>query len=53
LNPLTKEAATNLLISEDTYRMVQDQVNIGKTTTVHVKGKTGEYMLYEVVGLGD
>ncbi len=48
-----KEAATNLLISEDTYRMVQDQVNIGKTTTVHVKGKTGEYMLYEVVGLGD
>jgi class 3 adenylate cyclase len=39
------------LISDDTYNQVKDRVHIGKTTRVMVKGKTGEHMLYEVVGL--
>lgn len=46
-----KEAGTNLLISDDTYAQIKDYVKIGRTTRVMVKGKTGEHMLYEVVGL--
>lgn len=46
-----KEAGTRFLISDDTYHQVKDQVVIGKTTRVSVKGKTGEHTLYEVVGL--
>lgn len=47
-----KEAGTRLLISEDAFRQVSGQVQVGKTTRVMVKGKSGEYMLYEVVGAG-
>lgn len=46
-----KEAGTRLLISDDTYNEVQDYVQVGKTTRMMVKGKTGEHMLYEVVGV--
>jgi adenylate cyclase len=46
-----KDAGTNLLISDDTYAQVRDQVEVGRTVRVSVKGKTGEYLLYEVVGL--
>jgi adenylate cyclase len=46
-----KDAGTRLLISDDTFNEVQMQVQVGKTTRVMVKGKTGEHMLYEVVGL--
>jgi adenylate cyclase len=46
-----KDAGTRFLISDDTYHRVKDHVQIGKTTRVMVKGKTGEHMLYEVVGL--
>ncbi len=45
-----KEAGTNLLISEDTYQQVREQVRIGKTLAVELKGKSGSYTLYEVVG---
>ncbi len=46
-----KDAGTRLLISDDTFNEVQMQVEVGKTTRVMVKGKTGEHMLYEVVSL--
>jgi adenylate cyclase len=46
-----KEAGTRLLISDDTFNAVQEAVQVGKTTRVMVKGKTGEHTLYEVVGL--
>lgn len=47
----TKQVGASLLISEDTYNEVKDFVAIGKTDTVSLKGKSGDYMLYEVVGL--
>jgi adenylate cyclase len=46
-----KEVGTKLLVSEDSYREVAAKVTIGKTARVHVKGKTGEYELYEITGL--
>jgi adenylate cyclase len=46
-----KEAETRFLISADTYDHVQDKVVTGKQTLVSLKGKSGNYELYEVIGL--
>jgi adenylate cyclase len=46
-----KETGTHLLISDDTYEPIKDRVQVGKSVTIMVKGKTGEHMLYEVVGV--
>jgi adenylate cyclase len=46
-----KQAGTRLLISEETYNEVKDQVQIGKTINASLPGKTGEYTLYEVTGI--
>jgi adenylate cyclase len=48
-----KEAGTHFLISEDTYNLVKDQVQLGRQVRLTLKGKSGEYNLYEVVGLID
>lgn len=46
-----KEAGTRILISEDTYQAIRNDITTGKTCRLSLKGKTGEYMLYEVTGL--
>lgn len=47
-----KALGTKFLISEDTYREVRLEVRAGKKhTSVTLPGKSGEYSLYEVVGL--
>ena len=46
-----KQAGTRLLISEETYREVNERVHLGKTVRVTIPGKTGEYTLNEVIGL--
>lgn len=47
-----KEAGTNLLISEDTYELVKEHVLTGKRcSNLTFRGKSGEYVLYEVVGV--
>ena len=46
-----KEAGTRFLISEDTYALVQDQVQLGQQVRLTLPGKTGKYNLYEIVGL--
>jgi adenylate cyclase len=46
-----KQAGTRLLISEETYNEVRDQVQAGKTIHATLPGKTGEYVLYEVTAL--
>ncbi|MBI3734000.1 MAG: adenylate/guanylate cyclase domain-containing protein [Chloroflexi bacterium] len=48
-----KEAGTHMLISEDTYRAVQERVTVRQRIPVQVRGKTGEYILYEVVSLAE
>src|SRR6185369_14134809 len=46
-----KPAGTSLLISEETYNEVKNQVLVGKTTRAILPGKIGEYTLYEVISL--
>jgi adenylate cyclase len=46
-----KKAGTNFLISEDTYALVKDQIQLGKRAHVTLPGKSGKYRLYEVTGL--
>jgi adenylate cyclase len=46
-----KQAGTQFLISADTYALVKEQVLVGRRVRLRLPGKTGEYDLYEVVGL--
>lgn len=48
-----KQAGTEFLISEDTYAQVKDRVRVGKQARVTIAGKSGEYTLYEVIGIID
>jgi adenylate cyclase len=43
-----KKAGTRFLISEETYALVRDQVQVGKQVSLVIPGKTGKYRLYEV-----
>jgi len=47
-----KELGTRFLISEDTYNEVRDHVRVNRCC-IHVtlRGKSGEYVLYEVIGV--
>ena len=47
-----KEMGTKFLISEETYHQVRDHVRVNRCC-IHVtlRGKSGEYILYEVIGL--
>ena len=46
-----KEVGTNFLISEETYKQVEAQVEVKRCVRMPIKGKSGEYLLYEVAGL--
>ena len=46
-----KQAGTNLLISEETYAEVKNSVKTGRTIQVSLPGKTGEYTLFELIGV--
>ncbi len=44
-----KKAGTRFLISEETYTLVKDRVQVGKKVSLDLHGKTGKYRLYEVL----
>ncbi|MDN5205524.1 adenylate/guanylate cyclase domain-containing protein [Fulvivirgaceae bacterium BMA10] len=46
-----KKTNTKFLISEETYSAVRDQITIGKDFSMEIRGKKGEYKLYEVLGI--
>ncbi len=46
-----KQLGTHFLISEDAYREVAEEVCIKGVFEVPLKGKHGQYRLYEVTGL--
>jgi adenylate cyclase len=49
-----KETGTKFLISENTYHQVRDHVRVNRCGAhVTLKGKSGEYILYEVIGLSE
>ena len=45
-----KNAGTNFLISEDAYEQVGHEVEVNQCPPWEVRGKTGVFQLYEVVG---
>lgn len=47
----TKEVGARLLVSEAMLRAVEGRVTTGKTARVTVKGKSGEHVLHEILGL--
>jgi adenylate cyclase len=48
-----KEYGTQLLISEHAYAEVRQQTRVGREfADTALKGKSGRYKLYEIVGLG-
>lgn len=51
IEAMNKEMGTQLLISESVYEQVKDQIEVGKQCQGTIRGKTGEYSLYEIVGL--
>jgi adenylate cyclase len=48
-----KENGTRLLVSENTFAEIRNAVVIGKTLTVPLKGKSGQYKLTEILALKD
>ena len=48
---MTKKAGAQLLVSEDVYRHVKDHVKRGRVFRAPLKGKTGEFLLYEILDI--
>ncbi|MEG3879164.1 adenylate/guanylate cyclase domain-containing protein [Microcoleus sp. herbarium7] len=46
-----KQVGTSLLISEETYQEVKQLAIVDRCVSVEIPGKSGEYPLYEVVGM--
>ena len=46
-----KKVGTSLLISEETYQEVKELAIVNQCISVEIPGKSGEYPLYEVVGM--
>lgn len=46
-----KKAGSNLLISAETYAEVQDHVILNRVIAAEIPGKSGQYQLYEIVGM--
>jgi adenylate cyclase len=53
IESVNKEAGTNFLISNRAYQQLASRVLTGRSIQTALKGKTGEYLLHEVVGLPD
>lgn len=48
---LNKENSTHLLITQPVYEKLKNHIVLGKEIQTQVKGKSGVYSLYEVLGL--
>jgi adenylate cyclase len=46
-----KKVGTSLLISQETYQEVKELAIVDRRVSVEIPGKSGEYPLYEVVGM--
>ncbi|RLL53288.1 adenylate/guanylate cyclase domain-containing protein [Mariprofundus sp. EBB-1] len=47
----TKMIDSSILVSQCIYAHIHAQVEIGQTVNTQLKGKSGDYLLYEVLGL--
>lgn len=48
-----KQLGTSFLISEETYQEVKELVTVNPCMQLHLPGKSGEYHLYEVLGVAE
>ena len=48
-----KRLGTQFLISADVYALVKERVRLGQRTRLTLPGKSGQYTLYEIIGLAD
>lgn len=48
---MTKKAGVEILISEAVYKHTKNHIKVGKHFKAPLKGKTGEFHLYEVLGI--
>ncbi|MBT7952393.1 MAG: adenylate/guanylate cyclase domain-containing protein [Gammaproteobacteria bacterium] len=48
-----KETGTKLLVSQTVFDRLKEKIQIGKTCSVELKGKSGEHQLYEVLSISD
>ena len=46
-----KQAGTHFLVSEETYCLVEPQVELGRKVKLSLPGKSGEHTLYEITGI--
>ena len=46
-----KEMKTEILISQCVYEQVKDSIVVGKHCRAQIRGKSGDYQLFEVVGI--
>ena len=46
-----KQTGSRLLITENVYESLKDKLEIGLTCSTELKGKPGEYGLYEVLSI--
>ncbi|MEO8876224.1 MAG: adenylate/guanylate cyclase domain-containing protein, partial [Polyangiaceae bacterium] len=51
LESATKELHVNILISEDTYELTKDAIEVRQVKEIHVKGRGKPVMTYEVLGI--
>jgi adenylate cyclase len=50
---MTKELACDIVLSEDLYRQVQDEVNAEPLHEIKVKGRDQPVMVYRLIDLKD
>lgn len=53
LESMTKELGCDVILSEDLYRQVKDQVEAEPIRRIKVKGRDQEVMVYRLIGLRD
>jgi len=51
IESVTKKAGSDLLISEDVYRLIAEDVRIQRKFVTSLKGKSGKYRLFEIGSL--
>jgi adenylate cyclase len=51
IESINKTLGTHFLVSEDVHSLVHNHLNIHRTHTISIRGKSGMHTVYEVTGL--
>lgn len=53
LEGMTKELGCDIVVSEDLYQLVKDDINVEPLRPIKVKGRDREIMVYRLIGLNE